>query len=75
MCLAFGWKTKRDLIMNNSANTAPVAAEPDRISAWVARTALCVRIRIGSATKMEATQMPCRALPKLKDSVMTDEAI
>lgn len=38
--LHLGLNTKRDLIMNSSANTAPVAAEPDKISAWVARTAL-----------------------------------
>ena len=61
--------------MNSSANTAPVAAEPDRISAWVARTALCVRIRIGRATKMEATQIPCRALLKLKESDICDEPV
>ena len=53
--------------MNSSANTAPVAAEPDKISAWDARTALCVRIRTGSATKMEATQIPC-TLVKVKES-------
>ena len=32
VALAFGLKTSKDLIMNNSAKTAPVAAEPDRIS-------------------------------------------
>ena len=57
--LAFGLNTRRDLIMNNSANTAPVAAEPDRISAWDARIALWVRMRTGSATNMEASHMPC----------------
>lgn len=30
--LALGLKTSKDLIINSSANTAPVAAEPDRIS-------------------------------------------
>ena len=32
VALAFGLNTSKDLIMNNSANTAAVAAEPDRIS-------------------------------------------
>lgn len=30
--LALGLNTSKDLIINSSANTAPVAAEPDRIS-------------------------------------------
>ena len=65
--LALGLNTKRDLIMNSSANTAPVAAEPDKISAWVARTALCVRIRTGRATNMEATQIPCTRLVEVNE--------
>ena len=30
--LALGLNTNNDLIMNSSANTAPVAAEPDKTS-------------------------------------------
>jgi len=59
VALAFGLNTSKDLIMNNSANTAPVAAEPDRISTWAARMALWVRSRSGNATNIEASQIPC----------------
>ena len=61
---ALGLNTSSDFIINSSANTAPVAAEPDKTSRWAARRVFCVRTRTGKATKIEATHMPCSSKAK-----------